>query len=157
MRKADREVTNKKGIEDIIKSSKVCRIAMNDEEGIYIVPVNFGYTLTEDEFEIFFHGAKEGKKADILSKGNVYVGFEMEGEHSLIEGDAACTYSFKYSSIIGKGHVSIIDDKEEKKLLFNQVMIHQTEKSFDFTDKMVDSCLIFKLKVKNYSGKTSNN
>lgn len=153
MRRADREVTDKKCLEDIIKDSKICRIAMNDEDGIYIVPVNFGYTFNNGELEIFFHGAKEGKKADILSKGNVYVGFEMEGEHELIEGDTACSYSFKYSSIIGKGHVSIVTDKEDKKYFYNQLMIHQTGKSFDFTDKMVETSFVFKLKVKSYSGK----
>ena len=153
MRRVDKEVTDIKEIDNIIKSSKICRIAMNDDDGIYILPVNFGYNLTENEFDIFFHGSKEGKKADILSDGNVYVGFEMEGEHKLTEGKTACSYSFSYSSIIGKGYVSIVNDREDKKYLFNQIMIHQAGKSFEFTDKMVDTCLIFKLKVKTYSGK----
>lgn len=36
----------------------------------------------------------------------------------------------------------IIADKDEKKLLFNQLMIHKTGKSFDFTDKMVATSFI---------------
>lgn len=43
---------------------------------------------------------------------------------------------------IGKGDTSIITDKDEKKLLFNQLMIHKTGKSFDFTDKMVATSFI---------------
>ena len=104
-------------------------------------------TLNDNELDIFFHVDKEGKKAEILSNGNVYVGFEMDGEHKLKDGDTACSYSFSYSSIIGKGYVSIVNDIEDKKYLFNQLMINKAGKSFEFTDKMVDTCLIFKLKV----------
>lgn len=156
MRREDRRVINRNELEDIIKSSKVCRVAMNDEDGIYILPVNFGYTFTNDELEIFFHGAKVGKKVDILSKGNVHVGFEMDSGHESVAGEHACSYSFKYQSIIGKGYASIIVDKNEKIKAFNQFMHNQAGKSFDSTDKMLEDVLFFSIKATSYSGKRHN-
>lgn len=43
MRRKDREITDIEEIRDIIEKCKVCRLAMQDEEGLYLVPLNFGY------------------------------------------------------------------------------------------------------------------
>ena len=38
MRRKDREVTDKKEIQRILETCKVCRIGLPEEDGVYIVP-----------------------------------------------------------------------------------------------------------------------
>jgi len=42
MRRKDREVTEMEEIQQIFDECKVCRIGIMDENGPYIVPVNYG-------------------------------------------------------------------------------------------------------------------
>ena len=48
MRRSDRMITDREEIVDVLDSCKVFRMAVHDEEGVYIVPLNFGYTYEED-------------------------------------------------------------------------------------------------------------
>ena len=43
MRRKDREVTEMEEIQQIFDECKVCRIGIMDENGPYIVPVNYVY------------------------------------------------------------------------------------------------------------------
>ena len=88
MRRKDREVTEMEEIQQIFDECKVCRIGIMDENGPYIVPVNYGYVREEGKVILYIHGAREGKKIDLI-------------RHELVEGDTACQYSYYYASIIG--------------------------------------------------------
>ncbi|WP_243117476.1 hypothetical protein [Muricomes intestini] len=44
MRRKEREIKEREDILHVLDTCKVIRIAMHDEEGIYILPLNFGYT-----------------------------------------------------------------------------------------------------------------
>ena len=47
MRRSDRMITDREEIVDVLDSCKVFRMAVHDEEGMYIVPLNFGYTYED--------------------------------------------------------------------------------------------------------------
>ena len=47
MRRKDREITDFNEIIEIIKKCDVCRIAMNDGDFPYIVPLNFGLDVQD--------------------------------------------------------------------------------------------------------------
>jgi len=64
MRRSDKEITDKKVIEEIISDSIVCKLAVADDNQPYIVPVCFGLK----DNTLYFHSAPEGKKIDILKK-----------------------------------------------------------------------------------------
>jgi len=49
MRRKDREIAEKSELIKVINECKVCRIAMQDEAGPYIVPMNFGYTYENNQ------------------------------------------------------------------------------------------------------------
>ena len=67
MRRSDRMITDREEIVDVLDSCKVFRMAVHDEEGMYIVPLNFGYTYEEDVLKLYFHSAGEGRKVDALA------------------------------------------------------------------------------------------
>ena len=62
MRRKDREVTDLTALKFILDTCKVCRVGMVDEQGIYIVPVNFGYEFVDEIFENIFPLCKRGQK-----------------------------------------------------------------------------------------------
>ena len=76
------------------------------------MPVNFGYDKAGKAF--YFHGAAQGRKIDLIRQ-NGYAGFEMDTDHRLVTADEACGFSFEYSSIVGKGRITMVDDPEEKR------------------------------------------
>ena len=152
MRRKDREVTKVSEIEEILNKCKVFRIGMMDSNGIYIVPLNFGYSLDEDKLELYFHGAKIGKKVELLSE-NSSIGFEMDCEHELIGDDNPCEYSYKYASIIGQGKATIISNDLEKAKALNSLMEHQMGSTFEFNQKMLENILVYKIIVEKFTGK----
>ena len=153
MRRKDREVTDFDKIENIICRCTCCRIGFYDDGEVYIVPLNFGYEAKGDTFIFYFHGAKEGRKIDLIKK-NPVVGFEMDTNYALNEADLACGYSARFQSIIGNGVVGIVSEIEEKKLGLSLLMEHNTgKKNWNFDDKMVNAAAIFKLEVTKMSCK----
>lgn len=152
MRREDREVTNITEKIEIINNCKVVRLAMKDEEGLYIVPLNFGYSYLNDKLTLYFHSAKEGRKLNAI-EDNSEVAFEMDCEHRLIEADIACLYGFSFKSIIGNGVASIVENIEEKKIALSLLMKHQAGKDFTFEDKHAKAVTVFKVDVNNFSAK----
>ena len=153
MRRKDREVTDLMKIESIISRCTCCRIGFYDDGEVYIVPLNFGYVAKDDTYIFYFHGAKEGRKIELIKK-NPVVGFEMDTNYALHEGDLACGYSARFQSIIGNGVVSIVSEINEKKLGLSLLMEHNTGKrNWDFDEKRVNSVTVFKLEVTKMSCK----
>ena len=153
MRREDREVTDPKRIADVISRCSCCRIGFYDDGEVYIVPLNFGYEIKDDTYILYFHGAKEGRKIDLIQK-NPHVGFEMDTDYALNEGDIACGYSARFQSIIGNGVVSIVSELEEKKRGLSLLMGHNTGKrEWNFDEKMLNEVAVFKLVVSKMSCK----
>ena len=147
MRRADREITDKKSIEEFIAKEKVIRIGFYDCGEIYIVPVNYGYSSDNGEYIFFFHGAKAGRKYE-LAKSIPYVGFEIEGEYSLIEADTGCGHYIKFQSLIWNGKLSIINDKDEKVSALNCIMMQATGSAeWNYESDILEKTADFKLKV----------
>lgn len=155
MRRKDREVTDIDEIQQIFEDCKVCRIGIMDEEGPYIVPMNYGYVKEEGKVILYFHGAREGKKIDLIRK-NPKVGIELDYKHELVEGELACQYSYYFASIIGKGTASIIDNPKEKLKALNVIMKHQTGRNFDEfqkNPKLEKAVAIIRVELNSYSCK----
>jgi nitroimidazol reductase NimA-like FMN-containing flavoprotein (pyridoxamine 5'-phosphate oxidase superfamily) len=152
MRRKDREVTDHHEILHIIDACKIIRICMSDKEGLYLVPLNFGYEYKNNQFIFYCHSAKEGRKLDAISS-NPSIGFEMDCQHRLIEAKKACNYSFSFQSVIGNGTAVIINENEEKKHGLTLLMKHQTGKDFSFHDSMIENIAVIKITVSSLSAK----
>lgn len=156
MRRVDREVTDPVKINEIISRCTCCRIGFNDDGEVYIVPLNFGYTASGDSYTFYFHGAKDGRKIDLIHK-SPEAGFEMDTGLEVYphnESGLACSYTARFQSIIGNGTVSIVTDETEKKLGLSLIMEHNTGKSeWTFDEKMLSTVAVFKLQVTKMSCK----
>ena len=156
MRRKDREVTDPMRIADIISRCTCCRIGFCDDGEVYIIPLNFGYQAKDSTYVFYFHGAKEGRKMDLIHK-NPKVGFEMDTNLAVYakEGsDIACNYTARFQSVIGTGTVSIVSEPEEKKLGLSLLLEHNAGKQeWYFDEKMVNAVAVFKLEVTKMSCK----
>jgi len=152
MRRKDREVTNPEEIESILRRCRVCRIAMQDEEGLYILPLSYGYEMDNGRLTLYFHGAKEGRKISAIEK-NSAVAFEMDLGGEPFGKEAPCSYGCLFESIIGTGNAVIVTDSAEKIHGLQIIMRHQTGKEFNFTDAMASSVAVIRIDAKRYSAK----
>ncbi|WP_339009192.1 pyridoxamine 5'-phosphate oxidase family protein [Fusobacterium animalis] len=155
MRRKDREVLDEVKIDEFIRNCDCCRIGFYDKENneVYIVPLNFGYSNVDNKRVFYFHGAKEGRKIELISKTKK-VSFEMDSNHELIVGKMACNYSERYQSVMGTGLISFVEDKEEKAMALNEIMFQNMgKKDWDFSEEMLNRVAVFKVEVTNLSCK----
>lgn len=152
MRRKDREITDKNRINEFIAKEQILRIAFYDEGDIYIVPVNYGY-IYEGQYSFYFHGAKAGRKYE-LTKSQPNVGFEIDGNYTLLEGEVACDFSATFQSIIGSGRLSLVEDSAEKVRGLNTIMKQTTNKEgWHYSNEMLEAVAVFRLDVDKLSCK----
>ncbi|MDD3278499.1 MAG: pyridoxamine 5'-phosphate oxidase family protein [Lachnospiraceae bacterium] len=148
----ERAVTDREEIVRILDKCQVIHIGMLDGEEVYVIPMNYGYVLEEDQLTFYVHGAKKGRKMDVVM-ANPKVSFEMECDVNPFSGKTACQYGTSYSCIMGKGIASIVENPEEKLGALSVMMKTQTGKEFTFTEKMASIVNVIKIEVTGYSVK----
>lgn len=147
MRRSDREITDPEQIRSFIAQEKILRVGFCDDGEIYIVPVNYGYSVSEGRYTFYFHGAKAGRKYE-LSRTSPKVGFEIDGRYKLLEADTACGHSAEFQSVIGTGILSLTEDNDEKKAALDLIMKQATGKSdWEYKEGMLDKTAVFRLEA----------
>jgi len=146
------EVTDPSEILAILDKAKIVHIGLVDGDEPYVIPMNYGYTMQEGKLTLYLHGAKWGRKLDIM-RANPKVFFSLECDVQPFEGDIACRYGTAYSSIMGKGTAEILEDVEAKKSGLSVFMKTQTGRDFTFSEKMVSIVSVIKIDVSWYTAK----
>ena len=150
MRRSDKEITDRKAIEDIILRSKVCKLAMCEENRPYVVPLCFGFKNNT----LYFHSAPKGKKIEILKK-NPNVCFEFEILTQIIKSAKACKWGMRYRSVIGFGKAGFITDDDLKRQAFDIIMNQYADGSFIYEDALLKSVVIINVEIQSMTGKQS--
>ncbi len=150
MRRKDKEITDKKEIENILKKSQICRIGMVDGDKPYIVPVNFGYKHDT----LFFHTALEGRKIDLMKK-NPNICFEVDHIEKFKKAKLACDWSIEYKSVIGEGRAKLLYDPEEKKKGLDMIMAQYSGRTFEYPVENLEKTLVIKVIIDKMTGKQS--
>ena len=145
-------VTDTEQILHILDTAKVLHLglAVNDEP--YVVPMNYGYTMEDGKLVLYLHSAVKGKKLDML-QANPKVFFSIDCDRQPFEGRVPCQYGLVYSSIMGKGTASIVEDAEEKKRAMTLLMKTQTGKEFTFEDRLVSIVAVIRIDAQEYTAK----
>ncbi|WP_287478495.1 pyridoxamine 5'-phosphate oxidase family protein [Anaerostipes sp.] len=157
MRRKDREIKDFDKIIEIMNQCDVCRIALNDEEGFpYIVPLNFGMDIEENnQVVLYFHCAMKGKKLDLIKKDNRAT-FEMDCDHNFIlyEERMSCTMGF--ASVIGRGTIEFVPDEDKFRALKILMRQYHSE-DFKFNTEMIKVTTVLKMTVTDMVGKRRDN
>ena len=154
MRLQKREITDSKELRKILDKCEVVRIGTTDSEGMFIVPVNFGYEFQEDErhLTLYIHSAKEGRKAETFASCP-QVAVEMDCDHRLIRGADSCSYSYAYSSIMGNGTICQVTDEEEKIVGLSCLMDHLGGGKTPIRPETLGNVAVYRIDVHTFTGK----
>ena len=152
MRKSEREIKDMQDIISVMRKCDVCRLALNDDGYPYIIPLNFGMTCEDGKIELLFHSALEGCKLDLIRRDN-RASFEMDCSHQLqyFEDRGYCT--FAYESVIGRGHITILDE-DAKATALDELMRHYHDgEAAYYTPAALARTTVYKLTVEAITGK----
>lgn len=153
MRRKDREIKDRDQIIQVMEKCDVCRLALHDEEYPYILPLNFGMETDGGQIVLYFHGAEEGKKYELMEKDN-RAGFEMDCSHELVlkAGKDGCSCTMKYESVIGQGRIEMVSGEEKYRALC-LLMKHYHKEELSFSQSAMAHTKVFRLVVEQVSGK----
>lgn len=151
MRRSDREITDFDEIVKIMEQCDVCRLALNDVGYPYILPLNFGLKVSDGETVLYFHGAMEGRKYQLIQNDN-RASFEMDCAHRLVTDPEKHTCTMEYKSVIGRGIIEEVKESERYDAL-KILMSHYHREDFEFNPETVPKTRVLKLTVQEISGK----
>ncbi len=157
MRLKKREITDPEILKEILESCEVVRIGAMDEDGMFIVPMNYGYEIQEEKGSLqvclYLHGAKEGRKAAAFAT-NPRVAVEMDYNHEVITGDYTCAYSYAYRSIMGNGTITEVTELEAKIKGLEKIMAHLAPGAkIAFLPEMVERVAVWRIDINTFTGK----
>jgi len=147
------EITDNKQISEILDNAEFGTLALCVENKPYSLPINF----VELNGEIFFHGAKRGKKIEIM-KTNSYASFSVVEDYSLLpsyfsnDKANACPATHLFKSVIIDGQIEFVE-KYEEKVDALQGLMEKLQREGGFThmsdkkmyEKAINATQLFKL------------
>ena len=145
-------VTDPEQIRHILDTAKVLHLGLSVNDEPYVVPMNYGYTMEDGKLVLYLHSAVKGKKLDMI-RANPKVFFSIDCDRMPFEGRVACQYGLVYSSIMGRGTATIVEDVEEKKQAMSILMKTQTGKDFTFEDRLVSIVAVIRIDVAEFTAK----
>lgn len=151
MRRSDREIKNFEDIIHIMERCDVCRLALNDDDYPYILPLNFGMEVRDNQIVLYFHGAAEGKKYELMTKDH-RASFEMDCSHRLVLDEVQGNCTMEYESVIGKGVIEMVSDEDKYDALCI-LMKHYHQEAFPFNKAVMPRTKVWRLIVETVTGK----
>lgn len=153
-------IEDKQIINEMLSQAEYGTLALCTDNIPYSLPINF----VQIDDEIYFHGAKKGKKIDII-KENSNASFSVVEAMSLLpsyfttEKKDACPATQLFKSVIINGTIKIIEEYDEKAHAL-QLLMEKLQKEGGYThlsDKMYEKAInatgLFKLIPKEISCK----
>lgn len=151
MRRADKVIADRRQIDEIIRGSLVCRVAMAKDNAPYVVPMSFGY----DGAAIYLHTAPVGKKIEYFA-ANPQVCFDFERNVELRrDPQSACKWTFSFESVIGYGTISELVEPAQKECALNEIMRQYSGKTWPFESASVAKVRVWKIAITSMTGKQS--
>ncbi len=152
MRRTDRESRDYAGI---LKKCKIMRLGLCGNGFPYIVPMNFGYDFDDTAITLYLHGAREGKKLDLIRE-NPNACFEMDCSFELKYDAAKDSYTSYYECLMGFGQIEIVEAFDEKQSALIKIMEHQCgEGIYEFDEKTVNAVAILRMRCTDFSAKAN--
>ena len=159
MRRQDREIKDRSVILDIINSLPTGHLAMNDAGKPYGVTMNYFFELDADRNAVlYFHGAKEGRKAEILSRDpHVYFFAERDdGPKVIIRPNGMRSVTNLYASVAGEGVMELVETPDEKCRILLALANAFSDEPFDsLPEAVVEMTSVWKLVLDSVTGKSN--
>lgn len=151
MRRSDREVADRSEIIEIMRRCDVCRLALNDGDYPYILPLNFGMDASGGGVILYFHGAAQGRKYDIISRDN-RASFEMDCSHRIVTRSERKSCTMEYESVIGRGRIELVGGGEKLEAL-RRLNAHYGAENLEIDEAVAQRTVVMKLTVEDMTAK----
>jgi hypothetical protein len=150
MRRADKEITDIRTLQRILKSTSYMTVAMCKNNEPYLVSLSHSYDETRNC--VYFHCAAEGKKLDFL-KANNKIWAQALLDNGYVQGE--CDHN--YASVHFNGKVTFVEDPDEKFHAI-QTMIRQLDKNparllIKLKAEKLGTTLIGRIDIESMTGK----
>ena len=154
MRRRDKEITDRKEIDEILTKIKTGRLGTCCREIPYITPMNFTYD--SEALKIFLHCANEGKKLENI-RINRNVCFEVDDVAELMVKQPTCASSVAYRSVVLFGTIKEVTDHYEKNYALQKLAekyAPQNPKT-PFTDAALSRTNVLEIQISEMTAKRS--
>jgi len=155
MRRNDRAIEGFDNMLAILSRCEIMRLALCDGDKPYVVPLHFAVCDGEDGTAIYFHGAAEGRKIDVLTR-NPNACFEADRLIRVISHETACQWAADFESIIGEGQIAIVTENTEKIRALDAIMAkYGFPGKPAYNDSALAKVCVLRLSVESMTAKTN--
>jgi len=158
MRRKEREITDLATILKTFESLPIGHLAMNDGERPYGVTMNYFAEVKDGKVTLYFHGAKTGRKSEILAKNpSVYFFAERDdGPLEITRPDGIRNMTELYISVAGDGNMEqVIDLVEKERILLTLANKYAKHPFVSLPEVLLSMTVVWKLVLKNFTGKSN--
>ncbi|MDR0861332.1 MAG: pyridoxamine 5'-phosphate oxidase family protein [Oscillospiraceae bacterium] len=149
MRRSDREITDFGEIIEVLRRADTIRLGLHDEPYPYIVPLSFGFEVANGKIVLYFHGAKEGLKHELIAK-NPRVCVEADMFRNYAEVPKSITV--EYESVIGFGICELVGGDEAARGL-DLLLTHCGFDGFAYDHAVLDVTAVYRVTLESVTGK----
>ena len=155
MRRTDREVTDREAIRSIIDRCTVLRLGLFDPEAPdfpYIVPMSFGWTEREGQLSFYIHGARAGRRWDLLQKTD-RCAFEMDCCARFETVPKSRSITMRYRSVMGTAKITLLEGDAALSGIETVVARDPAVREFDWDRSALAHTAVWRLDVLSLSAK----
>lgn len=151
MRNRDKEVTDAKWMEEILRRGQVIFLGLAAPDGRpYVAPMGYGY----DGGALYIHGARGGLKNELIAE-NPRVAFNVSLDVELVSAETGSNFSMRYRSVSGYGRSRELMERDEKNRALRILMSQYNGPHTDLTEGNKDSVWVVRIDIEHMSGKIS--
>ncbi len=133
--------------EAFLRRAEVLRLGLADDDGPYVVPVNFGY----EDGRLYVHGPLEGRRIDAV-RANPRVCFEAD-EGEIVRSDRACGFTSRFASVVGYGTARFADTLGAKRHGLGVIMRHYGGPEDGMPDETLAKTSVIVIEIETMDGK----
>jgi nitroimidazol reductase NimA-like FMN-containing flavoprotein (pyridoxamine 5'-phosphate oxidase superfamily) len=135
---------------ELLKAAEYGYLAMSMYNQPYVIPVNYYY---DDSEKIYIHTGPEGQKMDYLSF-NPTVCLAVSEAGAKVSGNAPCSYTYPFWSVLVYGTTRIIAAGPEKKAALEKLIDKYRDGEITpLTDADLEKVVIIEIEFKEIFGR----
>ena len=154
MRRKDREVTDFQRILEIVEACDTVRLGLADGDFPYIVPVSFGWEAVDGQLLLYFHGAKAGRRYELLTKRPL-CSFEMDCGARLEVLPEKRDATMRYRCVMGRARVELLEGEEKQRAMDLMMNRWALTRGFDYDRAALPRTMVARLRVIELTAKAN--
>lgn len=161
MRMPLQEIKEHEKIQAFLSKHRFCCLSVVDGDEPYTVPLNYGFSYTEnEELTFYFHTSIGGHLYDVIKekggngiKASITIA-EMAGLLKSMKG--VCEWDCDYKSIMAKGTLDTLTDPAEREAALRVLMDgFGAEPGYQFVPARIAAVMVYRVKIHDFHMKRS--